>query len=173
MCLLATGKESYTTAHGQQKTKSSHNQSVTQRNYVVNFLCINCAKIFRLATTYIVFFIRRRLWALSYLILYHLFHKQSFTKERFRGGKLSFLIEFLQQNLQPVIYIVCESSIVAIMDKALEQSLAAKPFIKGMLCADMNGLLITGINYIRYFIYSNNSTTMLFKSSLCEVQNQT
>mmetsp|Transcript_12629 Transcript_12629/g.12265 ORF Transcript_12629/g.12265 Transcript_12629/m.12265 type:complete len:91 (+) Transcript_12629:179-451(+) len=29
------------------------------------------------------------------------------------------------------------------MDKALEQSLAAKPFIKGMLCADMNGLLIT------------------------------
>jgi hypothetical protein len=35
------------------------------------------------------------------------------------------------------------------MDKALEQSLAAKPFIKGMLCADMNGLLITGISHIQ------------------------
>lgn len=30
------------------------------------------------------------------------------------------------------------------MDKALEQSLSSKSFVKGLLCADLNGLLITG-----------------------------
>ena len=30
------------------------------------------------------------------------------------------------------------------MDKALEQSLSTKPFVKGLLFADLNGLLITG-----------------------------
>jgi hypothetical protein len=31
-----------------------------------------------------------------------------------------------------------------VMDKALEQSLSSKSFVKGLLCADLNGLLITG-----------------------------
>ena len=30
------------------------------------------------------------------------------------------------------------------MEKALDHSLQSKPFVKGLLCADSNGLLISG-----------------------------
>lgn len=47
------------------------------------------------------------------------------------------------------------------MDKALEQSLSTKPFVKGLLFADLNGLLITGKSLHPLCTVSDQSETFL------------
>ena len=52
------------------------------------------------------------------------------------------------------------------MDRALQASLSSKPFIKGMLCADANGLLISGTSHSdphhAQFVTSNSHHLLYF-----------